>query len=153
VTYCYFATDAAPDFVTTWPVHCVAGTVGAEYHPDYATGSVDVHVHKGGAGNRRTGSSGGGHRGRTPLAEVLAANEVTDIDVVGLATDYCVLASAKDAVGEHLTVRVLTDLVAGVAPETSAAAWDDPGGAGASAFNVDRRQAISTDGKPLVLPN
>ena len=61
----------------------------------------------------------------TSLSEILKSNEVTAVDIVGLATDYCVLASAKDAVAQHLDVRVLTDLVAGVAPETSAAALDE----------------------------
>ena len=119
-----FATDAAPDFVTTWPVHCVAGTVGAEYHPDYRTGSVDVHVYKG-QGRPSYSAFEGVTEDGTSLSEILTANEVTAVDIVGLATDYCVLASAKDAVAQHLDVRVLTDLVAGVAPETSAAALDE----------------------------
>ena len=127
----HFATDAAPDFVDTWPVHCVAGTVGAEYHPDYATGSVDVHVYKG-QGKPSYSAFEGVTEDGTPLADVLAANEVTAVDVVGLATDYCVLASAKDAVSGSFEVRVLTDLVAGVAPEASAAALDDLRAAGAA---------------------
>ncbi|WP_206488933.1 isochorismatase family protein [Rhodococcus sp. KRD162] len=127
----HFATDAAPDFVDTWPVHCVAGTVGAEYHPDYATGSVDVHVYKG-QGKPSYSAFEGVTEDGTPLADVLAAKEVTAVDVVGLATDYCVLASAKDAVSGSFEVRVLTDLVAGVAPETSAAALDGLRAAGAA---------------------
>ena len=112
-------------------MHCVAGTVGAEYHPDYATGSVDVHVYKG-QGKPSYSAFEGVTEDGTPLADVLAANEVTAVDVVGLATDYCVLASAKDAVSGSFEVRVLTDLVAGVAPETSAAALDDLRAAGAA---------------------
>jgi nicotinamidase/pyrazinamidase len=59
--------------------------------------------------------------GETVLQK-LDALGVTDIDVVGIATDYCVRASALDALGAHRRVRVLTDLVAGVAPESSESA-------------------------------
>jgi nicotinamidase/pyrazinamidase len=54
------------------------------------------------------------------------------VDVVGIATDYCVRASALDALGAHRRVRVLTDLVAGVAAESSAAALDELKDAGAA---------------------
>ncbi|SNS63563.1 isochorismatase family protein [Rhodococcoides kyotonense] len=114
----HFATDEAPNFTSTWPVHCVAGTDGADYHPDFATGSVDVHVFKGqgeASYSAFEGTAGSG----TSLTEILQQNGVTDIDIVGIATDYCVRASALDALKAGLTVKVLTGYIAGVAPETS----------------------------------
>ncbi len=126
----HFAVDAAPDFVTTWPRHCMAGTEGAEYHPDIDTGLIDIHVRKGQgvpAYSIFEGTTDDGRRLVTALDEL----GVTDVDVVGIATDYCVLASARDALAAGRRVRVLSDLVAGVAPETSAAALRDLAAAGA----------------------
>jgi len=117
----HFATDAAPDYVTTWPVHCVAGTPGAEYHPDLDVSGVEVHVQKGQGKPAYSIFEGVTQSGHT-VARALDDLAVTDIDVVGIATDYCVLASARDALAAGRRVRVLTDLVAGVAPESSAAA-------------------------------
>jgi nicotinamidase/pyrazinamidase len=117
----HFATDGAPDFVTTWPAHCVAGTPGAEYHPDLDTSGVDVHIRKG-QGKPAYSIYEGETPDGVPLSEVLAERGVTDVDVVGIATDYCVRASALDARHDGKRVRVLTDLIAGVAPESSTAA-------------------------------
>jgi len=110
-----------PDFVDSWPEHCVAGTPGAEYHPALAANEVDVHVRKGQGKPAYSIFEGTTDDGET-LPETLNRLGVTDIDVVGIATDYCVLASALDARTAGRGVRVLTDLVAGVAPESSAAA-------------------------------
>ncbi len=126
----HFALDGEPDFVTTWPPHCMAGTDGAEYHPDIDTGLIDIHVRKGQgvpAYSIFEGTTDDGRRLVTALDEL----GVTDVDVVGIATDYCVLASARDALAAGRSVRVLSDLVAGVAPETSAAALRDLAAAGA----------------------
>src|SRR3954462_1931783 len=117
----HFATDAAPDFVTTWPRHCVAGTPGAEYHPDLDTSAVDVHIRKGQGKPAYSVYEGATPEG-VPLTQVLAERGVTDIDVVGIATDYCVRATALDAAHDGKRVRVLTDLIAGVAPGSSTAA-------------------------------
>ncbi len=120
----HFATSAAPDFTVTWPVHCVAGTMGAEYHPALDTAVIDVHVKKGQGTPAYSAFQGTTDDGRS-LGEVLHERGVTDLDVVGIATDYCVRASALDAQGSGTRVRVLTDLIAGVAPETSAAALEE----------------------------
>jgi nicotinamidase/pyrazinamidase len=120
----HFATGAAPDFSATWPVHCVAGTPGAEYHPALDTPAIDVHVRKGQGRPAYSAFEGTTDDGRS-LAEVLAERGITDLDVVGIATDYCVRASALDAVESGQRVRVLTDLVAGVAPATSVAALEE----------------------------
>lgn len=117
----HFATDAPPDFVRTWPVHCVAGTAGAEYHPALDVSDVDVHVQKGQGKPAYSIFEGVTQNGHT-VARAIDELGVTDIDVVGIATDYCVLASARDALAAGRRVRVLEDLVAGVAPESSVAA-------------------------------
>jgi nicotinamidase/pyrazinamidase len=117
----HFATDAAPDFCTTWPQHCVAGTTGAEYHPDFDTELVDVHVRKGQGIPAYSVYEGTTDDGESVHA-LLERRGVTEIDIVGLATDHCVRASAIDAVEHGRRVRVLTDLVAGVSEETSQAA-------------------------------
>lgn len=126
----HFAVEVEPDYVTTWPRHCMAGTGGAEYHPDIDTGLIDIHVRKGQgvpAYSIFEGTTDDGRRLLTALDEL----GVTDVDVVGIATDYCVLASARDALAAGRRVRVLTDLVAGVAPESSAAALRELAAAGA----------------------
>jgi nicotinamidase/pyrazinamidase len=113
--------DGLPDYVDTWPRHCVAGTTGAEYHPALDTARIDVHVRKGQGvpayslfeGTTEDGSSAG---------TILADHGVTGVDIVGIATDHCVRATALDAIAHGMHARILTDLVAGVAPEPSAAA-------------------------------
>lgn len=126
----HFAAGAEPDFVTTWPVHCVAGTNGAAYHPDLKTDKVTYHIRKGQGvpaysifeGHTEAGSS---------VHNLLDEHGVDVIDVAGIATDYCVRASALDALSHGQRVRVLTDLVAGVAPRSSEAALAELAHAGA----------------------
>ncbi|MBM7504038.1 isochorismatase family protein [Agromyces aurantiacus] len=127
----HFATDAAPDFVTTWPKHCMAGTPGAEYHPALDTSRVDVHIRKGQGVPAYSIFEGTDDAGAS-IGEVLTQHGITDVDVVGIATDYCVRASALDALEHGQHVRVLRDLVAGVAPESSEAALAELGHAGAA---------------------
>jgi nicotinamidase/pyrazinamidase len=126
----HFATDGSPDFVTTWPAHCVAGTDGAEYHPDLTADLVDVHVRKGQGVPAYSVYEGVSDDGDTMHA-VLDSHGITELDVVGLATDYCVRASALDALEHGRHVRILTDLVAGVAEDSSGAALAELAHAGA----------------------
>jgi nicotinamidase/pyrazinamidase len=117
----------APDFVTSWPVHCVAGTIGAEYHPALTFSAVTfsavvVGVRKGQGRPAYSIFEGVTDTGESVL-QVLDELGVDEVDVVGIATDYCVLASALDAVAAGRTVRVLDDLVAGVDPGSSARAF------------------------------
>jgi len=121
--------STAPDFVDSWPVHCVAGTPGAEYHPALRTDIVDVHVWKG-QGRPSYSAFEGTTSDGDALPEVLARLGVTELDIVGLATDHCVRASALDARAAGLEVRVLDDLVAGVSEEASAAALRELADAG-----------------------
>jgi nicotinamidase/pyrazinamidase len=127
----HFATDAAPDFVVTWPKHCTAGTPGAEYHHAIDTSLIDVHVKKGQGVPAYSIFEGTTEDGRA-VPEVLDDLGVTDVDVVGIATDYCVRASALDAIHAGRTVRVLRDLIAGVAPTSSDAALEELTAAGAT---------------------
>ncbi|MDQ0895304.1 isochorismatase family protein [Agromyces ramosus] len=126
----HFAVDAEPDFVDTWPPHCVAGTDGAEYHPALDTELVDVHIRKGQGVPAYSIFEGTDDAGDT-ISEVLTSHGVTDIDMVGIATDYCVRASTLDALEHGQHVRVFTDLIAGVADASSAAALAELGHAGA----------------------
>ncbi|WAB81944.1 isochorismatase family protein [Microcella daejeonensis] len=132
----HFARDADPDFVTTWPVHCVAGTAGAEYHPALDAGAVDVHVRKGQGVPAYSIFEGTTEEGRT-LAQLLDERGIDAVDVVGIATDYCVRASALDALGAGRSVRVLEGLVAGVAAESSRAALAELAAAGAEVVPAD----------------
>lgn len=112
-----------PDFVDSWPEHGVAGTDEAELHPalDRIRGQVDAGVKKGQYSAAYSGFEGVSEEG-TPLNDLLQQRGVTDVDVVGIAFDYCVLATALDAKSNGYSVRVLEDLTTGVAPESSAAA-------------------------------
>lgn len=125
----HFATDSPPNFVDTWPVHCVAGTPGAEYNAAFDTSAVDVHVRKG-MGTPAYSIFEGTTDDGASLPEKLDELGVTEIDVVGIATDYCVRASALHAVENGRQVRVLTDLIAGVAEESSEAALEEMKGEG-----------------------
>jgi len=127
----HFAGTDDPDYVETWPVHCVAGTTGAEYHPALDTSGVTAHVRKGQGKPAYSIFEGTTDDGSTVPA-ALDALRIDEVDVVGIATDYCVLASATDALASGRRVRVLTDLVAGVAPESSAAALETLAAAGAT---------------------
>ena len=122
--------SAHPDFVDTWPPHCLAGTPGAEYHPALDTSSVDVHVKKGQGVPAYSIFEGTTDDGATVTA-TLDRLGVTDIDVAGIATDYCVRASGLDAIADGRSVRILADLVAGVAADSSAAALVELEAAGA----------------------
>ncbi|CAN5385102.1 isochorismatase family protein [soil metagenome] len=119
----HFATSEAPDFVTSWPVHCVAGTPGADYHPALDASAITVHVRKG-QGKPDYSAFQGVTDDGTPLPAALDELDVDRLDVVGIATDYCVLASALDAKSSGRAVHVLSDLVAGVAAESSVAALE-----------------------------
>jgi nicotinamidase/pyrazinamidase len=110
--------EAAPDFVNTWPVHCVAETAGAEYHSALESGLIDFHVEKG-QGKPAYSIFEGITRDGEEFPDLLERLGITNVDVVGLATDYCVQASAIDSRKKGLNVRVLSKLISGVNPETS----------------------------------
>lgn len=136
----HFATEKSPDFVDSWPVHCVAGTPGAEYHPALATDGIDFNIRKGQGKPAYSIFEGTAQEGGS-VVELLDTNGITEIDVAGLATDYCVRASALDALVHGREVRIITDLVAGVAPESSRESLDELARAGADLVLSDQIRA------------
>lgn len=114
----HFAAEGeAPDFQTTWPVHCVADTTGAAFHDDLNV-EFDAVFLKGRFTASYTGFDGEEAAGQR-LGEWLQTRGITSVDVVGLATDHCVKATALDAVVNGFETTVLLDHCAGVAPETT----------------------------------
>jgi len=124
--------DGEPNFATTWPVHCAADTPGAEYHPNIAgvVGTFDAEFRKGNFEAAYSGFEGASTDGGVALADWLTSRGITAVDVVGLATDHCVKATATDAHDAGLTTRVLLDYCAGVAPDTTTQAIADMNDAG-----------------------
>lgn len=118
-----------PDFVDTWPPHGVAGTDEAELHPALADLAPDISVKKGKYAAAYSGFEGVDIAGR-PLADLLAARAITDVDVVGIAESHCVKQTALDAVATGLRTRVLTDLTVPVTPEQGEAARAEMSAAG-----------------------
>lgn len=118
-----------PDYVDSWPAHCVVGTAGSDLHPDLATDRVEAIFVKG--AHQAAYSGFEGHAGDVGLTDWLRDHGVTEVDVVGIATDHCVRATALDAVREGFATTVLLDLTAGVARGTTDAALEQLAAAGA----------------------
>ncbi len=110
-----------PDFSSSWPVHCVAGSPGADLRPDLDTARIDAVFRKGAYAAAYSGFDGVDEHG-TPLLEWLRRRGVDEVDVVGIATDYCVRQTAEDAARAGLATRVLVDLTAAAAPDSGAVA-------------------------------
>ncbi len=106
-----------PDYVSTWPVHCVAGTPGADFHPDLDTDKIEAIFFKG--SDKAAYSGFEGTAASIGLAAWLRMHDVDSVDIVGIATDHCVRATAIDAAREGFHTKVLLDLTAGVAPDTT----------------------------------
>ncbi|CAM5369389.1 isochorismatase family protein [Kitasatospora aureofaciens] len=134
-----------PDYVSSWPVHCVAGTEGVGFHPNFApaviSGAVEAVFDKGAYSAAYSGFEGLDENRRGPV-EWLRERQVDEIDVVGIATDHCVRATALDAARAGFTTRVLLDLTAGVSPDTTAAALEELRAAG-----------VELVGEPVVRPS
>ncbi|MCP9958836.1 isochorismatase family protein [Streptomyces sudanensis] len=131
-----------PDFVRSWPPHCVAGTEGVGFHPNFApavaSGAVEAVFDKGAYAAAYSGFEGSDENG-VALADWLRDRGVTEVDVVGIATDHCVRATALDAAAEGFRTRVLLDLTAGVSGETTRGALDELRAAG-----------VELNGEPVV---
>lgn len=118
-----------PDFVDSWPAHCVVGTDGPQFHPNLRTDRVAAVFTKGEHSAAYSGFEG--HtEGGAGLAGWLRERDVTEVDVVGIATDHCVRATALDAARVGFATTVLLDLTAGVAPVTTRAALTELRAAG-----------------------
>jgi nicotinamidase/pyrazinamidase len=120
---------AEPDYRTSWPRHCVAGTAGAEWHPELRLPEDVVVVSKGEREAAYSGFEGRDEADRS-LAAVLRQAEVDSVDVAGIASSYCVRATALDAVKAGFATRVLTGLVADVDPTATPATWAELRSAG-----------------------
>ncbi|MGV0627257.1 isochorismatase family protein [Mycolicibacter minnesotensis] len=118
-----------PDHKTSWPPHCVAGSPGAELHPALHTERIEAVFKKGAFDAGYSGFEGHADDGTT-LADWLRARQVVGVDVVGVATEHCVCATAKDAVRAGFATTVLRDLTAGVSADAAAAALAALAGAG-----------------------
>ncbi|WP_433793611.1 isochorismatase family protein [Actinoplanes sp. CA-252034] len=127
-----------PDFVDTWPAHCVAGSTGSDFHPELVTGRIEAIFHKGAHQAAYSGFEGATEEGET-LTGWLRGRGVTEVEVVGIATDHCVRATALDAAKEGFATTVLLELTAGVARATTDAAIEQ--------FHA---ASIETTGSPVV---
>ncbi|MFG3721055.1 nicotinamidase [Streptomyces massasporeus] len=136
----HFSTN--PDYARSWPAHCVAGTEGVGFHPNFApavaSGSIDAVFDKGAYSAAYSGFEGADENG-TPLADWLRSRDVTEVDVVGIATDHCVRATALDAAREGFRTQVLLDLTAGVAQASTERALEEL-----------REAGVELSGKPVV---
>lgn len=123
----HFAVPPAdPDFVDTWPVHCVQGTEGVRYMDDFEFFSptkyrgshfsdhIDLHIVKGMGRPDYSGFQGVIHGTGVSMEEALKAAGITDIMVVGIATDHCVKATALDGLAAGFNVEVPDFLTAAV---------------------------------------
>jgi len=129
-----------PDYLDTWPPHCVVGSAGADFHPELATDRIEAVFHKGEHRAAYSGFEGHTEQGET-MAAWLRERGVTEVELVGIATDHCVRATALDAKAAGFATTVLLDLTAGVAEGTTAAALEE-----------FRTASIATNGTPVVDP-
>ena len=110
-----------PDFVDTWPPHCRVGTDGVAFSPEFDTSAVQEVFSKGAYSAAYSGFEGASDDGTT-LTDWLRAHDVRSVDVVGIATDHCVRATAIDAANEGFDTRVLLNFTAAVSEPTANAA-------------------------------
>jgi nicotinamidase/pyrazinamidase len=118
-----------PDFVNSWPRHCVAGTDGVGFHPNLDPQPFDAIFDKGEYAAAYSGFEGKAQDGRS-LADWLRERDVAEVDVCGIATDYCVRATALDANAAGFRTTVLAGLTAGVAPASTSQTLVDLAAAG-----------------------
>lgn len=129
-----------PDFVSSWPAHCVVGTGGEDFHPALDTDRIEAVFTKGAHEAAYSGFEG--DAGGVGMAAWLRMRDVTAVDVVGIATDHCVRATALDAAAEGFDTTVLLHLTAGVSRPTTDAALD-----------ALRKAGATLVGDPVVAPS
>lgn len=112
---------AEPDYVDSWPVHCIANTEGSDFHPAIKETAAGAPVFQKGYGIPSYSGFEGlfdiepyGGVGRLGMVTFLNEQGVSHVDVVGLAADYCVQATAMDAVKFGFSARVIAELTAGI---------------------------------------
>ena len=107
-----------PDFVDSWPPHCVVGTPGAEFHPNLGFRDFDAIFDKGEYEAAYSGFEGADHSANDiGMKDFLNSKDITEVDVVGIATDHCVRATAQDALEAGFDVSILVNHTAAVTPE------------------------------------
>jgi nicotinamidase/pyrazinamidase len=125
--------SATPDYVNTWPPHCMVGTPGASFVPTIQNLVREKYIQevvtKGRHAAAYSAFDGLDKRGH-PLLDVLKEQRIDHIDVCGIATDYCVRASALDARKNAFQVRVLVNLCAAVNEATGLQALEEMKAAG-----------------------
>jgi nicotinamidase/pyrazinamidase len=121
--------SAQPDFVDSWPVHCQVGTDGEAFHPNLDPQPFDAIFLKGNHEAAYSAFDGRTVEGAT-LVDWLQEKKVGQVDICGLATDYCVRYTALDARKAGFETRVLGELCAGVAPESTEQALTEMQAAG-----------------------
>lgn len=107
-----------PDYSSSWPAHCRAGSRGADFHPELDTGHLEAVFRKGAYGAAYSGAEGVDEHG-TMLPDWLRQRGIDEVDVVGVATDHCVRRTAEDLDRAGFSTRVLVDLTAGASAETT----------------------------------
>ncbi len=105
-----------PDFVDSWPRHCEVGTSGVEFHDALTFRDFDAVFDKGEYEAAYSGFEGRSADG-SRLAHFLRQRGIDAVEVCGIATDYCVRATALDAAQAGFRTTVLTELTAAVAPD------------------------------------
>ncbi len=127
----------SPNYVDSWPPHCVVGTPGQDFHPNLDTDRIEAIFTKGDHTAAYSGFEG--HAGGVSLAAWLRMRGVDAVDIVGIATDYCVRATAVDAAHEGFETTVLLAMTAGIAPATV----DD-------ALSSMRAEGVTLTGQPVM---
>lgn len=112
-----------PDFVDSWPPHCVVGTPGVEFSPSLTPRPFDAVFDKGEFTAAYSGFEGADDG--VGLGRWLALHDVDEVTVCGIATDYCVRATALDAADSGLATRVLSAFTVGVGADTTSDTWRD----------------------------
>lgn len=138
--------SAAPDYVDSWPVHCVADTPGAGLHPHLAPATAHLHAafRKG-----RFAAAYSGFEGRLALEGAAVEDEsgpllgdwlrergITSLDVAGIATDHCVRATALDARAQGFETTVIAPLTAAVHPQDNDAVFEQLRAAGVTVLTL-----------------
>ena len=131
---------AEPDYVRTWPRHCVVGTGGELLHPAIEGLALSAVFDKGSHTAAYSGFEAATAEGQG-LADWLRGHGIDELDIVGIATDHCVRATALDAARAGFPTRVLLGLTAGVAAASTAAAVDELRAAG-----------VRVEGEPVLRP-
>lgn len=125
-----------PDYSSTWPPHCRAGSLGAEFDSDLDTGRIQEVFRKGAYTAAYSGFEGVDGHGM-PLLDWLRQRDVHTVDVVGLATDFCVCHTARDAARAGLNTSVLLELTAGISQSATVQALNEMHNAGIELIGRD----------------